>query len=316
MIGNQENQENGVDYSTLKPISFSELRDMKISCGDLYWKKANGKFVKVHNCGDHTSSKLDRYKKVTAHLFIDLICNEEFINKGSSIISKILISLDEAERLRLRDEFLALVQPVFWEGRESGSILDLIMIFKRTLYGIDHSFEEVMEANAFTYHRRSVLSATLITIFAICSGYTHGDFLKDLFNICHFFDYSLSEKESSVEDISHIKQSRKLLIESNFYSPKNMNLSRLIEFHHELLNEQGPVLGLNSEEIGDLERIIIWIENTLPFSIEEFSKNDGNSFLKKIVNGAENQEAFIDLAFKEKLLALFCIEEVELEQVA
>lgn len=317
MTSKQDAVKEEVDLSTLKAISFLELRDMKISLGDLYWKKSSGKFVKVLNCGDYTlTSRIEKFEKVTPNLFIDRVCNEDFIKKGSEIISNILNSVDEVQRLSLRDQFISHIRPVFWQGNESGSVLDLIKVFQNALYNIDRSFEEEMEANAFVYHRRSILSATLITLLAICSGYTHGDFLKDLYNICHFFDYSLAKEGNDLENPKHIRKSRELLIDSKLYSPRNVNLSRLIEFHHELLNEQGSILKLNTEEIGDLERIIIWVENVLPYSIEEYRKDDGRSFLNKIINVSEHQEAFIDVTFKEKLLTIFGNEETGLEQVA
>ncbi|OUR96136.1 hypothetical protein A9Q84_07175 [Halobacteriovorax marinus] len=308
---------NKFDYSSLETISFSELKDMQISYGDLYWKKANGKFVKVLICGDQVDfSKLAKFEKVTPHLFIHSVCNKSFVKKGVEIISRLLSSIDEIERLRLRDQFILHLGPVFWKGDEQDSILSLVLIFQNSLYDIQNSFEEEMESNAFLYHKRSVLSSTLITLFAMASGYTHGDFLKDLFNVCHFFDYSLSKGELSVEEPKHIEQSRKLFIESKFYIPKNKNLSKLIEFHHELLNESGAFIGSNLEEIGDLERIVIWIENILPFVIEEFSSEDGQGYLNKILNESKNQETFVDSSLRKRLIAAFNMEEVELEQTA
>ena len=292
----------------LKPISFIELEKMKTSHGDLYWKKGNNKLVKLLHSGDYLDfSKIEKFKKVTEHLYISQLCDESFIARGKELLGSLLATPDERVRLSLRAEFLEHISPVYWDGDRDGSLLSLAIIFKESFYKISPEFEEEMDRHALSILRRAGLYSSIVTLFALCLGYTHGSFLRDLFNISFFNDYSYSKKiygDSDNVNPSHATESLEAFKDSKLYDLKNKNLSKLIKFHHEEFKGNGELVGLNFNELSDVEKISIFVEKSLSYSEYEFSKNDGTGLLKKVLEEGKEEGLFVK-SFKAELISIF-----------
>ena len=319
MLNNSDSPNQSVELGVeLKPISFIELEKMKTSRGDLYWKKGNNKLVKLLHSGDYLDfSKLEKFKKVTEHLYISEICDEDFIARGGELLSRLLATQNERERLSLRGEFLEHISLIYWDGDRDGSLLSLAIIFKDSFYNISPEFEEVMDRNALSILRRASLYSSLVTLFALALGYTHGSFLSDLFNISFFNDYSYSKKlYTSGEDVSttHVTESLEAFKESKLYELRNKHLSKLITFHHEEFKGSGKLVGLNFNELSDVEKISIFVEKSLSYSEYEFSNNDGTGLLKKILGKIDEEEEFLR-SFREELVGVF-LEVSSKEEVA
>ncbi|WP_127716535.1 hypothetical protein [Halobacteriovorax sp. HLS] len=304
-----------VDSTTLTEISFSELKDIKLSYGDLYWKKKDGKCIRLLNVGEIVDiNKLAKFEKVTAFLYLDLKCNRSYIEQGVKILTSILNSTDEKERLELRRSFLSHLYPLYWSGENEGVLLDLVMIFQNTFYSLDEYFGREMDAKALSFYQRSCLVSTLITLSALVCGYTHGAFLKDLYNTCYFFDYSYAITDHSSLELEKIENARvnhlpfgheiemvRKSIESFNYKYSHTNLSNLIRFHHEFLNGEGLVIGSNQEEIGELEKLVIFIEASVEFNKTDYLTRDARGFLKKLFCELEYDECVIEESLKELL---------------
>lgn len=293
MLKNLDSQ----DGCELTPISFEKLEKLQTSYGDLYWKKESGKLVKILHCGDYLDfPKLEKFKKVTQNLYISSVSNELLVKEGTSIIISLLKSDDERERLELRESFIELIAPTYWLGEESGSALDLVMIFKNAFYKISPEFEVEMNNKALGTLRRSSLYATIVTISSIVAGYTHGEFLEDVYNICYFNDYSHSlESYSSLNSKSkeHAEASLKVFKERELYIPKNKFLSRLITYHNEKLEGGGEIHNINISELNDLEKIVIYLESEISENEYEFTSNDGNKIFYNLFSVNEHDSFYV-----------------------
>ncbi len=299
----------------LKPISFIDLEKMKTSHGDLYWKKSDGKLVKLLHCGDYLDfSKLEKFQKITEHLFINEVCSEDFIAEAKDLLSKLLVSTNERERLSYRDSLLKHILPTYWNGDLDGSLLSLVIIFKDIFYRISPKFEEEMDQHALSTLRRASLFSSLVTLLALSVGYTHGSFLTDIYNISFFNDYSYAKNSYKVDDLDHISESLTAYEKSEYYQLSNKHLSRLIKFHHEEFEGNGKGIGLNFNELSELEKISIFIERTLPYSEFEFSSNDGVEFLKGIFKENKEDDSFVK-SFKESIRDIF-LDVIDQEQIA
>jgi hypothetical protein len=316
--------------TTYSEISFEELKDMKISYGDLYWKKSSGSFTKILNAGSVVDfSKIEKFQKVTSTLFFDYKCNKVFVDQGREVLRSLLNAIDEIERRHFREQLISHVFPVFWEGSSKGSVLDLILIFELSFNELPSEFINEMDHCAATFFQRSALSSTLITFISMCLGYTHGSFLKDLYNTCFYFDFSYAFTGFSSLDLESIEEARKShssseniasdvkkSLEMFNYKPKHSRLTKLIKFHHELLNGEGSVVKLNQEEIGDLEKVVIWIENLIPFGKDNYFIEDGEEYLKKILISNQSDLAIVEEDLKNKIINCFEVDTKELESVA
>ncbi|GEM_PF-5203506 len=305
MLQNLNSQKPIEVSNELKPISFESLEKMKTSHGDLYWKKGNGKLVKLLHSGDKLDySKLEKFQKVTKSLYIVDVCDEEFISSGKVFLQKLVDAKNERERLLFRHQFLDFISDLYWHGNSDGSILSLIIIFKDIFYSISPEFEVEMEGHALSTLRRSSLYSTLVTLTAICSGYTHGSFLTDLYNVSFFNDFSCARSLSKHEDIEHSKKSLKEFEQSNFYKLKNKSLSRLITYHHEDFRGRGENIGLIFDELNKLERISIYIEQSISYEEFAFSANDGKSFINELFK-INDEDSFQLKRFKEEIRGEF-----------
>ena len=316
--------------TTYVEISFSELKDMKISYGDLYWKKSSGSYTKILNAGSLVDfSKIDKFQKVSKHLYFDYKCNKVFVDQGRKILSSLISSTDEIERRKFREDIISHLYPVFWLGESRGTILDLILIFELSFSELPSDFINEMDINAQSFFQRSALCSTLITISSICLGYTHGEFIKDLYNTCYYFDFSYADTGFSSIDLDRIEESRKnhLNLENQAgeikkslemfnYKPKHSRLSKLIKYHHELLSGEGSLVKSNQEEIGDLEKIVIWIENIVPFNKDNYLNESGDSFLQNMFKNSEKDLIIVEEKIRETIVNCFEVDSKKMESAA
>ncbi|WP_372654043.1 hypothetical protein [Halobacteriovorax sp.] len=301
MLQNLNSQSPTVVSDELKPISFESLEKMKTSLGDLYWKKGNGKLVKLLHSGDRLDfSKLEKFQKVTKFLYMIDVCDEEFIASGKRFLQKLVDATSERERLLFRHQFLDFISDIYWRGDSDGSILNLITIFKDVFYKISPEFESEMEERALSILRRSSLYSTLVTLTALCSGYTHGDFLTDVYNISFFNDFSCARGLSTHDDSVHVKKSLEEFEHSTFYKLKHKSLSRLITFHHEDFRGRGKSIGLIFDELNKLERISIFIEQSLTYEESGFNSNDGKKFISDLFE-IKDEDSFQLKRFKNEI---------------
>lgn len=318
-----------VDKTTYLEISFAEVKDMKISYGDLYWKKSSGSYTKIINAGDTVDFyRVEKFQKVTKSLFIDNKCNKTFIEQGREILNSLLESNDEIERRSCRERLISHVYSVFWSGESKGNLLDFVLIFELSFNGLPDEYVKEMDARAMTFFQRSALCSSLITFSSICLGYTHGSFLKDLYNTCFYFDFSFAHTGFSTIDLKNLESSRenhdemdihsvdvKKSIDMFNYRPKHSRLSKLIGFHHELLNGSGEYIHSNQEEIGDLEKIVIWIEHLIPFGKDNYFIKNGEKYLHNLFN-SETDLKIVEQDFKDKIIDCFKTDSNKLENVA
>ena len=150
-------------------IGFSELKDMKISYGDLYWKKSNGSYTKILNAGSVVDfSKIEKFQKVSKNLYFDYKCNKFFVDQGREILNSLISSSDEIERRQCREKIISHLYPVYWSGESKGSVLDLILIFELAFSELPPEFINEMDFCAQSFLQRSSLCSTLITFCSIC----------------------------------------------------------------------------------------------------------------------------------------------------
>lgn len=305
MLENLNSQKSTETDSELKPISFETLEKMKTSHGDLYWKKGNGKLVKLLHSGDYLDfSKLIKFQKVTKTLFINEVCDDEFISIGKNFLQKMVDATNERDRLLFRHQFLDYILDVYWLGKVDGSILNLIIIFKDIFYQISPEFEVEMEDHSLSTFRRSSLYSTLVTLSALCAGYTHGEFLEDVYNISFFNDFSCARNVVAHKDLTHANKSLEEFEQSKFYKLKHKSLSRLIKFHHEDFRGNGKNVGLIFDEINKLERISIFIEQSISYEESGFTKNDGKKFISDLFE-IKDEDSFQLKRFKEEVRGEF-----------
>jgi hypothetical protein len=319
----------GVEITTYSEITFDQLREMTISHGDLYWKKASGKFTKVLNSGERVEfEKLAKFEKVTTCLFIDSKTNLSFVEKGAELLKNLVNETDEIRRIEIKEEFLAHIYSVFWAGQEEGTIFDFVLIFKNAFYNLNSDFSEAMDSRAFMFYQRSALTSALNTTLAICSGYTNGLLLKDLYNTCYYFDYSYALNEFSSLDIERLEEQRSShenlqsegsrvdeAFKSYDYKYEHSNLSHLISYHHERLSGNGSIIKSNQDEIGDLEKIVIFVDSIISFAKDDYFYESGKSFIKNILEVNEVDLNISEAKFLNKLSRAFSVEEKE-EEVA
>ena len=308
-----------VDVTTYSEITFKELSEMKISHGDLYWKKASGKFLKVLNTGDVVDhDKISKFEKVAPCLFIDQKSNEEFVNGGSEILLELLSETQEFKRIELIDSFISHLHDVYWSGEKEALLFDLVLIFKRAFYNLDEEFESKMDLHAFSFYQRSMVSSAIITLCSICAGYTNGTLLKDLYNTCYYFDYSYALDSFSTEDLLKVEAARSshipLSIETEHvassleafsYQYEHTNFKKLISFHHERLSGDGAYVKCNQEEIGDIEKIVLWCESVIPFGDDGLIFTPGAKYLSELFTLESNNIRTVEKKLLRKLSSAF-----------
>ncbi|WP_417335382.1 hypothetical protein [Halobacteriovorax marinus] len=304
MLDDQGSQNDG----ELKPITFENLEKMKTSSGDLYWKKGDGKLIKLLHSGDIVEfSKLKRFQKVTDHLFINEYTESEFIERGLEILNQLKVEESELARLNLREELKELILPIFWRGESSASLLNLVILFNSAFYDIAPSFAEDMDEKAFSLHRRASLYASLMALTSYMCGYTHFSLLKDIYNISFFNDFSFSKREYKSEEhieIDHSENSFEDFQESGYYNLTNKQLSKLIKFHHESFSGEGRSYQLNINELSELEKISIFLESTLSRGEYEYTRGDGDKFLWNLLTAQENENEVM-ASFRDYLFQKF-----------
>jgi hypothetical protein len=314
----------------LVEINFEELAEMNIASGDIFWKKSSGKMIPLCLNGDRIDhAYFDKFKSLTTSFWINTLGDEEQTNIGVNLLLDFKNAETDYEKVQAREKLIAYLKPLYWNEGSNGSLLDFVMIFNKVFYSLNQEEEDYLINRSMTLYRRSTLTSATIVLFAMCVGYLDYGFLKDLYHVCFYMDSgieksqftintmttfekerifpgarkeSLSESDAEIIE-NHTLASREEVDKATAYKFKNKGIKRLINFHHERLIGDGFPIGVNSEELSDLEKIVIMVFQNISYEEIKFSKSDGENFLNSLLGDVDQGEC--EARLKKQIFLLF-----------
>jgi len=301
----------------LVELNFEVLSSMKIAKGDIFWKKKSGKLIPLCFIGDRIDHDyISKFQKMTNVLWMKVVGNSNLVDEGVTLLKKITEASDDEQRFKVRDEFFNYLKPHFWSEEGKGNLVDFVTIFQEVFYDLSDEQEHFLENKSLVIFKRSYLCAASTTALAMCLGYVDFDFLKDLYQVNFYMDVGIEKSQFTTSTMNVLEKERvfpgarnenlsdaeKEVVEQHAfqsisklegeatYNFNNKSIKRLIKFHHERLLGDGFPLGLNSDELSDLEKIIIMVFQNITYDELSFTENDGSMFLKNFIGDADQGE--------------------------
>lgn len=297
----------------LRRITSLDIQQMILAPGDIFWLRASGRKIKIAKAGQVIDSKIiQKFEGRDFEFDLDesFSLPEEVRQSLVEKFKKLKLEKLEMNRVNLVKEIITVLF-VDYAGKVAFS--DLIFIGLESFYGLDVEVtEELTNIDVRIFQRSSVLGIYSVLV-AMITGYFEYEFLQDIYHLCFFFDcyFSLEqvsyyvtealekerqsgqgksylqEKVKELEDFEkHPEESFKLAKRKYKRFMNNKEVFQLIRLHHEKIDGSGFSNGYNDEDFTDIERIIIFLSESLPFGDLDLDKDKGKDFLmRNIVMG-------------------------------
>lgn len=292
--------------SAVIDLKLSQIDQFYISPGDIYWKKLTSKkLVKIISAGDILNDKnKQKLLKLDGQLAIEWKCSIDNIISGREILSALKIATKEEVKNSQAIKMKKWLFNTYWAKQNNqAALLDIIIVFE-TLLSPEYSWaREKLNQYNIAFLKRSLLFSSMVASLGLCLGYLDFSFIKDVYLSCLFADCSIENKvvsddfQKSIDNyrlnlekndandfdyLSHVKSSIAILKSDASEMFNEVNTINLIQNHHEDSLGMG-VNKLNSNELSDLQGLIVLIEKRLSYSEIDFKIGDGPEFIYNLV---------------------------------
>ena len=286
---------------------------MILAPGDIYWLRASGRKIQIARAGQVIDSKIiKKFENKDFEFDLDETFSlpDEVRNTLIDKFQLLKIEKLEMNRVSLAKEIITIL---FIEHAGKVAFSDLVFIGLESFYKLDVDVtEELTNIDVRIFQRSSVLGIYSVLV-AMMTGYLEYEFLQDIYHLCFFFDcyFSLEqvsyyitealEKERQAGQGKQFLQERAKELENFEKHPEesfglakrkykrfinNKEVFQLIRLHHEKIDGSGFAHGHNDEDFTDIERIIIFLSESMPYGEVDFSKDKGKDFLiRNVVEG-------------------------------
>lgn len=287
-------------------LSSSDIQRMVIAPGDIYWPRSLGKRICIARAGQVLDAK---FLKKFEDKDISLELEEHFSlphEQRELIVSK--FKLLKEEKLEMNRVALVrdILETIFIEYGREVAFVDLVKIGIDSFYSFDLEVTEALNSIDVRLFQRSAIVGIYAVLLCMTVGYFDYRFLKDVYHISYFFDcyfsieqvsYYITEalekerlsgggknylqgRESELENFEkHPEESFRIAKRKfkNFIEHKEM--FQIIRMHHEKIDGTGFMSGLNDEDFNDVERILIFLSESLSYKELSFTQEEGKDFL-------------------------------------
>ena len=279
-------------------IKLSQILEMPLAFGNIYWlkEKSEGK-IKIAYAGEPLNQRLLNKFNENHNFYIERIVERESFLTFKAKLNSFHSGITERSRLESMVNFLCLIKAKYYQEGQEESLLSLLAACYEVFQFEDFNFyEELFEFNTSLF-RRSIRNAALAVAFAMASGYSDRELLKDFYNINFFSVYSFLKENNLKMTLAALEQERAIpgslkekyqlsdidtfnkLTEEFESKIKNKTLKKYVKMPFEKLNGKGLPLGFSEDEMNDLESIFVFLSNSTTYNDFEFLPLDGKGYL-------------------------------------
>lgn len=281
--------------------------------GSLYWKKSDGRRVMLYSIGEIIDRKfLKKFESRPQVLnFFDELDNN-FEIRGRDLFNRLKIEKTETERLRTRYEILVWFKDIYWYGDKTGSIVSLMNVMSGLFFNFNEEAKGEILEQSFELFKRSAICGSYNVISAIAIGFSDFKLLQDIFNLAFFYDIGVPFEERTLNYFKLLEVEREQPGKGIFEFEANPNLVNLTnifkrrgEMAYELVSEKyknyfnyqalisflrligerldgsGYPHGIDEENLGELESMLLLVNHLISYKQPVFSFGDGRLFFNK-----------------------------------
>lgn len=310
-----------------KPLVLNIL-EMHFSVGHIFWTMNSGKKISLFGSGDWIQKTyINKFIVANKKLEIEPEINEAYCSTGLGLFETFLESEEEAEKIDLREDIILWLSKGYWNSEEEVGMLDLAFVCAQSFYSFSEEEEDLLVESSAELFKRSSVTGSMLVCLAIVLGYLDRDLLRDLYHISFLFDCALDEKVLSTNLISALENERNngdewkhslseaekrifmahsgqsVNLSKRFFSKRitNLGLMNFIESHHEKINGTGFPLGLREGELSDIEGLIIFVNNRLPYHGLKFEKGDSGALFRQLMERGPQLETVLTKRLKKMI---------------
>lgn len=324
--------EDDEQIKNVRKIHLSELKTFISSPGDIFWKKKNGKLVCVTKVGELVDTDfLSKYKDKENCLTINWISDWESFKEAAEYFEGWSQAQSERVRVAYRRKILLWCKKRYWDSNDHGRIIDFLLLCQKYLTKDRAPMRQHFQILDVSYFKEASFRGGLAVLMALSLGYLDFNFISDFYQLFFFLDESLwlydyrafdkiknaQEKGETFDSLTNISQSliekyKQHPLESSkivqekwehlFHDP---SLIKLIRRHHERTQGQGHPAGLGQNEISDIEAIMLFSAQGIPWE-EEGLRNISKKYLFNLIVGqkgspflSERLQQLVQLSFLE-----------------
>lgn len=308
-----------------KPLVLN-IMEMHFSVGQVFWTMSSGKKITLFKSGDWIQkSYLDKFLKANKTLEIEPQINEHYCSVGLALFESFLEAEEESDKASIREGIIEWLGKGYWNSEEEVGMLDIAFVCSTIFYSFSEEEEDILFKSSTELFKRSSVIGSMLVCLGIVVGYLDKDLLKDLYHISFLFDCSLDEVTLSTNLISALENERNngsdweealspnekeiflghsensALRAKSFFKQRisSPGLIHFIETHHEKVNGKGFPLGLREGEISDIEGLIIFVNNRLPYHGLNFEKGDASALFRNLMEKGAQLETVLTMRLKK-----------------
>ena len=244
---------------------------------------------------------------------------------GLALFKSFMEATDEADKASIREGLIEWLSKGYWNSEEEVGMLDIAFVCSQTFYSFSEEEDDILFETSTELFKRSSVIGSMLVCLGIVVGYLDSALLRDLYHISFLFDCSLDEVTLSTNLISALENERSngseweealspsekeiflghsqesVLRAESFFKKRisSPGLLHFIETHHEKINGKGFPLGLREGEISDIEGLIIFVNNRLPYHGLNFEKGDANALFRKLMEKGAQLETVLTKRLKK-----------------
>jgi hypothetical protein len=302
------------------------IMEMHFSVGQIFWTMSSGKKITLFKSGDWIQkSYLDKFLKANKNLEIEAQINEDYCSVGLALFKSFMEATEEADKASIRESLIEWLSKGYWNSEEEVGMLDIAFVCSQTFYSFSEEEEDILFETSTELFKRSSVVGSMLVCLGIVVGYLDSALLRDLYHISFLFDCSLDEVTLSTNLISALENERnngseweealspseketflghsqKSVLRAEIFFKKRISspgLLHFIETHHEKVNGKGFPLGLREGEISDIEGLIIFVNNRLPYHGLSFEKGDASALFRKLMEKGAQLETVLTKRLKK-----------------
>lgn len=302
------------------------IMEMHFSVGRIFWTMTSGKEITLFKSGDWIQkSYLNKFIKANKTLEIETEINEDYCSVGLELFKSFTEANEESEKALIRESIITWLSKGYWDTDEEVGMLDIAFVCSQTFYSFSEEEEDILYEGSTELFKRSSVIGSLLVSLGIIVGHLDIDLLKDLYHISFLFDCSLDEVTLSTNLISALESERgsnkswettlssnerevflnhseNSVVKAEKYFKgriKNPGLVHFINAHHEKVNGEGFPLGLREGEISDIEGLIIFVNNRLPYHGLKFKKGDASGLFRQLMERGAQLETVLTSRLKK-----------------
>lgn len=265
-----------------------------MSPGDLYWRNSSGNTVLLRKRGDWLDfSYLEKFEKRNITLFISQSIDIQWLTR----FHQITMSYMETKTLREKEihwkNWLLHVRDRYWSTSHPDGAFELKLLFENIFY--DFSSEETdknINTDLELFDRYLHVAADVVFLLLLL-GFNDFQFLKTMYKTTLMsFDFIKSEKltlsiKKEIADFLNANQKLQSINLNEFISKvSDEDLQYWTAVLFEDLRAENGILKVFDNEIGDVERVLIFSNRTRSFTGKEseifvfdFLKNNQLKFM-------------------------------------